>query len=76
MEVLDDLTFPKARFSTPERSSWFIGTEITRADILDIKATDQSGAIYDIEMQLFIFKGLVQRIVYYSVSNANDRSDR
>jgi len=26
-----DLPFPKARFSTPERSSWFIGTEITWA---------------------------------------------
>ena len=36
-----------------------------KLSILDIKATDQSGAIYDIEMQLSIFKGLVQRIVYY-----------
>ena len=36
-----------------------------KQSILDIKATDQSGAIYDIEMQLSIFSGLIQRIVFY-----------
>ena len=34
--------------------------------ILDIKAVDQDGAIYDIEMQLSIFSGLIKRIVLYS----------
>ena len=33
--------------------------------ILDIKAIDQDGAIYDIEMQLSIFSGLIKRIVFY-----------
>ena len=33
--------------------------------ILDIKAVDQDGAIYDIEMQLSIFSGLIKRIVFY-----------
>ncbi len=36
-----------------------------KLSILDIKATDQVGAIYSIEMQLSIFTGLVQRIVFY-----------
>ena len=36
-----------------------------KSSILDLKATDQAGAIYDIEMQLSIFSGLVQRIVFY-----------
>ena len=36
-----------------------------KLSILDVKAVDQSGAIYDIEMQLTIFHGLVQRIVFY-----------
>jgi predicted transposase/invertase (TIGR01784 family) len=36
-----------------------------KLSILDVKAVDQSGAIYDIEMQLTIFEGLIQRIVYY-----------
>lgn len=36
-----------------------------KLSILDVKAIDQSGAIYDIEMQLTIFEGLVQRMVYY-----------
>ena len=36
-----------------------------KLSILDIKATDQEGAIYDIEMQLSIFSGLIQRIVFY-----------
>ena len=33
--------------------------------ILDIKAVDQDGAIYDIEMQLSNFSGLIKRIVFY-----------
>ena len=37
-----------------------------KLSILDVKAVDQSGSIYDIEMQLTIFHGLVQRIVLYS----------
>ncbi len=36
-----------------------------KLSILDIKAVDQAGAIYDIEMQLTIFQGLVERIVFY-----------
>ena len=36
-----------------------------KLSILDVKAVDQSGAIYDIEMQLTTYEGLVQRIVYY-----------
>ena len=36
-----------------------------KLSILDIKAVDANGAIYDIEMQLTIFEGLVQRIVFY-----------
>ena len=36
-----------------------------KLSILDVKAVDQLGAIYDIEMQLTIFEGLVQRIVFY-----------
>lgn len=36
-----------------------------KLSILDIKAVDQSGAIYDVEMQLTIFNGLIQRIVFY-----------
>jgi len=39
--------------------------EDDKLSILHIKAVDQAGAIYDIEMQLTIFSGLVQRIVYY-----------
>jgi len=39
--------------------------EDDKLSILDVKAVDQSGAIYDIEMQLTIFEGLVQRIVFY-----------
>ena len=39
--------------------------ESDKLSILDIKAMDQSGAIYDIEMQLTVFTGLVQRIVFY-----------
>jgi predicted transposase/invertase (TIGR01784 family) len=39
--------------------------ESDKLSILDIKATDKSGAIYDIEMQLRIFEGLVNRIVFY-----------
>ena len=36
-----------------------------KLSILDIKAVDANGAIYDIEMQLTIFEGLVQRVVFY-----------
>ena len=36
-----------------------------KLSILDVKAIDRSGAIYDVEMQLTIYTGLVQRIVYY-----------
>ena len=36
-----------------------------KLSILDIKAVDQDDAIYDIEMQLSIFSGLVKRIVFY-----------
>ena len=36
-----------------------------KLSILDIKAVDQDGAIYDIEMQLSIFTGLIKRIVFY-----------
>ena len=36
-----------------------------KLSILDIKATDQTGAIYGIEMQLSICSSLIQRIVFY-----------
>jgi len=36
-----------------------------KLSILDVKAVDQSRAMYDVEMQLTIFEGLVQRIVFY-----------
>jgi predicted transposase/invertase (TIGR01784 family) len=36
-----------------------------KLSILDIKAVDDFGAIYNVEMQLTIFDGLVQRIVFY-----------
>ena len=36
-----------------------------KLSILDVKAVDGAGAIYDIEMQLAIFAGLMQRIVFY-----------
>ena len=39
--------------------------EEDKLSILDVKAVDRAGAIYDIEMQLAIFEGLVQRIVFY-----------
>jgi predicted transposase/invertase (TIGR01784 family) len=40
--------------------------EDDKLSILDVKAVDQSGAIYDIEMQLEIVLGIVQRLVYYA----------
>ena len=40
-----------------------------KLSILDIKAIDANGAIYNIEMQLSIFEGLVQRIVFYGCEN-------
>ena len=36
-----------------------------KLSILDIKAVDRSGAIYDVEMQLTTYEGLVQRIVFH-----------
>jgi predicted transposase/invertase (TIGR01784 family) len=39
--------------------------EDDKLSVLDVKAVDGDGAIYDIEMQLDIFAGLVQRIVFY-----------
>ena len=39
--------------------------EDDKLSVLDVKAVDAAGAIYDIEMQLEIFAGLVQRIVFY-----------
>jgi predicted transposase/invertase (TIGR01784 family) len=37
-----------------------------KLSVLDIKAVDQDGAVYDIEMQLEVIVGLVQRLVYYT----------
>jgi predicted transposase/invertase (TIGR01784 family) len=36
--------------------------------ILDIKAVDANGSIYDIEMQLTIFEGLIQRVEFQYAS--------
>jgi predicted transposase/invertase (TIGR01784 family) len=36
-----------------------------KLSILDIRAVDQRGAIYDVEMQLSAHSGLVKRIVFY-----------
>src|SRR5271166_5775027 len=36
-----------------------------KLSVLDIKAVDRTGTIFDIEMQLTTYEGLVQRIVYY-----------
>ena len=36
-----------------------------KLSILDIRAVDQRGAIYDVEMQLSTHSGLVKRIVFY-----------
>ena len=36
-----------------------------KLSVLDIKAVDRTGAIYDIEMQLTTYEGLLQRIVFY-----------
>jgi predicted transposase/invertase (TIGR01784 family) len=36
-----------------------------KLSILDIRAVDQRGAIYDVEMQLSTYSGLVKRIVFY-----------
>ena len=36
-----------------------------KLSILDIKAVDQKGAIYDIEMQISNFSGLIKRFVFY-----------
>jgi predicted transposase/invertase (TIGR01784 family) len=44
-----------------------------KLSILDIKAIDQTGAIYDVEMQLSIFTGLIQRIVFYGCEIYTDQ---
>ena len=36
-----------------------------KLSVLDIKAVDEAGAIFDIEMQLEAHLGLIQRIVFY-----------
>jgi hypothetical protein len=36
-----------------------------KLSILDIRAVDQRGAIYDVEMQFSTHSGLVKRIVFY-----------
>ncbi len=36
-----------------------------KLSVLDIKAIDESGAIYDVEMQLEAHLGLIQRIIFY-----------
>ena len=36
-----------------------------KLSVLDIKAVDRAGAIYDVEMQLPTYEGLVQRMVFY-----------
>jgi predicted transposase/invertase (TIGR01784 family) len=40
--------------------------EDDKLSVLDVKAADQSGAVHDIEMQLDVFLGLVQRLVFYT----------
>jgi predicted transposase/invertase (TIGR01784 family) len=44
-----------------------------KLSILDIKAIDQTGAIYDVEIQLSIFSGLIQRIVFYGCEIYTDQ---
>jgi predicted transposase/invertase (TIGR01784 family) len=41
--------------------------------ILDIKATDSNGRIFDVEMQLSVHQGLVKRIVYYGCETYVDQ---
>ena len=41
--------------------------------ILDIKATDTEGRIFNVEMQLSVHSGLVQRIVYYGCEVYTDQ---
>ncbi len=36
-----------------------------KLSVLDIKAIDRTGAIYDVEVQLTTYEGLVQRMVFY-----------
>ncbi len=36
-----------------------------KLSVLDIKAVDEAGAIYDIEMQLEAHLGLIQRVIFY-----------
>ncbi len=47
--------------------------ETDKLSILDIKATDQNGAIYDIEMQIAVKPGLVQRLVFYGAELYSDQ---
>ncbi len=44
-----------------------------KLSILDVKAIDQDGAIYDVEMQLSFFSGLIQRIVFYGCEIYTDQ---
>jgi len=39
--------------------------EQDKLSVLDVKATDQNGVIYDIEIQIAVRPGLVQRLVFY-----------
>ncbi len=36
-----------------------------KLSVLDIKAVDRTGAVYDVEIQLTTYEGLVQRMVFY-----------
>jgi predicted transposase/invertase (TIGR01784 family) len=36
-----------------------------KLSVLDIRASDQRGWVYDIEMQVSVYSGLIQRLVYY-----------
>ena len=44
-----------------------------KLSILDVKAIDENQAIYAIEMQLTIFEGLVQRVVFYGCELYTDQ---
>ena len=36
-----------------------------KLSVVDVKAKDRSGAIYHVEVQLSVYQGLVQRIVFF-----------
>jgi predicted transposase/invertase (TIGR01784 family) len=40
--------------------------EDDKSSVLDIKAIDSRGAVYEVEMQLSVVPGLVKRMVYYA----------